>query len=101
MEKYNCDITSGIEHLHNTINKHTPLGPPSHRSDASKVEYMYEAVIGYQWASSALTNCYTETPSWKFHRLCSALSAAWLEEQRRTNAKTEPTFTDNAPTIMC
>lgn len=61
---------------------------------------MYEAIVGYQWASSALTNCYTATPPWNFDRLCYALSVAWLQEQRRTNAQTEPVLTANTPSIM-
>lgn len=48
LEKENCDITAGIENLRDAINKYTPLGPPSHRSNSSKIKYMYEAIVGYQ-----------------------------------------------------
>lgn len=47
MEKKNCDRTASIEHLHDTFNKYTPLGPPSHRSDSSTLENMYGEIAGY------------------------------------------------------
>lgn len=62
MEKESCDVTTGIEKLRDTVNKYTPLGPESHRTDSSKIEYIYDAVVEHEWASSALTNCYTATP---------------------------------------
>lgn len=61
---------------------------------------MYEAIVGYHWASSALKNCYAATPPWNIDLLGSAPTVAWLQEQRSTDAKTERAFTDNAPTIM-
>ena len=80
MEKENCDVTAGLENLRTQINKFTPLGPPNYRFDESKVEYMYEAVVGHSWAASALTNCFSCDPPWNFDKFCSALNAAWLQE---------------------
>lgn len=101
MDKESCDITVALEKLRSTINKYTPLGPESHRSDATKVEYLYEAVVGHSWAASALTNCYSSTPPWDFDRFCSALNAAWLQEQRRVHAQGEtPTEINKSASIF-
>ena len=91
MEKENCDVTAGLENLRTQINKFTPLGPPNYRFDESKVEYMYEAVVGHSWAASALTNCFSCDPPWNFDKFCSALNAAWLQEHRHVNAQPEQT----------
>lgn len=87
MEKEYFDVSSGIEKLSDIINKYTPLGPGLHRTDASKKKYIYDAVVEYNWESSALKNGYTSTLPRDFDRLCSAISAVWLEEQRRAYAQ--------------
>lgn len=86
MGKVICYVTQGIEKLYDTINKYTPLSRTTSYGFFQK-KYMYDADVEYEWALSALENCYTSTRSLYFDRLFSANSAAWLQEKRRTDAQ--------------
>lgn len=85
MEKKSCDMPKALEDFRETITKYAPQGPKQHRLEDYKVEYLYDAVIGADWAQAALTQCYASTPPWDFQQLYTALDAAWLQEQRRVD----------------
>lgn len=59
MEKEDCDVNISLEKLCDIINKFTRLNPPSHCSDSSEVEYLYESVVGNWWEARAFPNCYS------------------------------------------
>ena len=87
MKRKKLSITEGLEELRDVITRLTPQGPPTHRNDEDKVEYLYKAVVGATWAKSALSNSQSSSPPWNFHQLYSALDAAWLQEQEEKEAR--------------
>lgn len=102
MEKRSCDVSDGLEYLRNIISKFAPQGPHAHRGQEAKVEYLYNAVLGNQWASTALTNCYAQAEPWSFTQLSQALDSAWLQEQQK-NKQTkiiEPTQHNDTTEIL-
>lgn len=64
--------------LRDIITKFAPQGPRSHRSEEAKVEYLYGAMIGIEWAKNALPNCYGNVLPWSVIQLYTALDSAWL-----------------------
>lgn len=82
MKDKSCNVSAGLEHLRNIITKFAPQGPPSHRDDAHKVEYLCNAVKKHSWAKLSINNCYSQTPPWNFNTLWNSLDSAWLQEQR-------------------
>lgn len=82
MEEKSCSVAEGLEKLREVITKFTPQGPRTHRSEEDKVEYLYDAVIGAEWAQPALTQCYATTPPWNFQQLYTALDSVWLQKQK-------------------
>ena len=66
IEKGNCNTSEALEKLRDQINKFAPQGQKNNRNEESKVEYLYDAVVDQTWASSALTNFYSQTPPWRF-----------------------------------
>lgn len=65
----NCDVSDVLEKISNTIARYEPQGSVSHRSEKSKVEYLYNSVICITWAKPALTQCYANRAMWKFYQL--------------------------------
>lgn len=85
IEKESCDTSEALERLRETITKYAPQGPGSFRTEEAKVEYLYNAVAGHDWAKIPLTQCYSHDPPWNFHQLFIALDTSWLQEQRLTS----------------
>lgn len=83
ISKENIGISEGLDKLRNVIEKFSQQGPLSYRTDEAKIEYLFDALNDQEWASSTISNCYAQKEPWKFHQLCSALDAAWLQEQRK------------------
>ena len=87
MQTKHCSVPEALEEIRETITKYTPQGPRNHQSDFDRVEYLHDAVIGVEWAKSALTQSIASTPAWTFQQLYTALDAAWLQEQRQQSAR--------------
>lgn len=80
-----CTISDGLEELRSTISKLAPQGPTAHRTEEAKIDYMYNAVLQHEWASTVLNSCYTEDSKMTFNKLCNALDSAYLQHQNRKN----------------
>lgn len=53
----NFDVNIALEKLRDIINKFTTLGPPSHRSNSSKGEYIWSRIwrlMGSKWINKLL-----------------------------------------------
>lgn len=83
----NCSVSDALEELRETITRYTPQGPPTHRSDPDKTEYLHDAVIGTEWAKPVLTQSLASTPPWTFQQMYTALDAAWLQEQKQNESR--------------
>lgn len=59
----------------------------SYRTEKSKVEYLFNSVIGLPWEKQALTQCYENHPPWNFQLLYIALDAAWSQDQQQAGNK--------------
>lgn len=55
IEKESCDVWDGLEEIRDIITKFAPQGPTSHRFEETKVEYLYEEMMGVEWAKFSLT----------------------------------------------
>lgn len=49
-----CSVSEALDKLKEKIRKFTSQGPPAHRTEEAKVEYLYEAVVGQKWTRDAL-----------------------------------------------
>ena len=83
MDKKNCSPNEALEELRSQISKFAPQGPKNHRSEEDKVEYLHDAVIGIDWAQSALTQSVASNPAWNFQQLYTALDSAYLQHQKQ------------------
>jgi hypothetical protein len=63
VKKKNCTVTEGLEELREIITKLTPQGPRTHRSEEDKVEYLFKAVVGSNWAKYSLSSSQAASPS--------------------------------------
>ena len=88
----NCSVSEALAELCENITQYTPQGPPARRSDPDKTEYLYDAVIGTEWAKPVLTQSLASTPPWTFQQMCSALDAAWLQEQKQNESRKPDPF---------
>ena len=80
MREQSCSVTEALEALRETITKFSQQGPPNHRSEEGKVEYLYRAVIGHEWASNSLSNAIACEPA-EFQQMFTDLDSAWLQQQ--------------------
>ena len=87
MAKKKLTVTEALEQVRETITRLAPQGPLIHRNDEDKVEYLYKAVVGAEWAKNALSSSQSSNPPWNFQQLYSALDAAWLQEQEEKEAR--------------
>lgn len=72
--------------IRDNITTFAPQEPETQRSEEAKVEYLYNALIGVDWAKPALTNGYAQEPPWDLQQLYTALAAAYYQEQSRSAA---------------
>lgn len=80
MEKESFETSESLEKLHETISMYDPEGPVSFRTEKAKVEYLFNAVAGFEGAKVPLMQFYSDDPSWNFHQLSIALDNSWPQE---------------------
>ena len=85
MKKLNT--TEALEEFREIITRLAPQGPRTHRSEEDTVEYLYKAVVGAPWATSALANSQSTVNPWDFQQLYTALDAAWLQDQEEQEGR--------------
>ena len=91
MAKKKLSVPEALENIRETITKFAPQGPQAHRTEESKTEYLYKAVIGAPWAKSTLSLSQSSIPPWNFQQLYTALDSAWLQEQEEEEARKRDT----------
>ena len=85
MSSNKCSVSEGLENLRETITKFSPKGPATFRSEQDKTEYLLHVVIGLDWAEDLLTQSIASTPAGKPQKLCTALDATWIVEQKQND----------------
>ena len=81
-----CTVTEALEELRQTITKFAPQGPRNHCSEEDKVEYLYHAVVGHEWASNPLSQAIASEPA-DFQQMFTDLGSAWLQQQEETKGR--------------
>ena len=56
MKEKQFSVSEALNFVREKISSLTPQGPIAHRTEESKVEYLYQALIGCEWAKAALSN---------------------------------------------
>lgn len=74
------DISMALEVLRKTITKFAPQGPKLFRTAEAKVEYIFNALAGYDWPKISLTLCYPQVPPRNFRQLMTAFDTWWQQE---------------------
>jgi hypothetical protein len=69
-------IAEALEFVREEITKKSDQGPPTHRDEAHRVEYMKKAVLGMPWAKETLTRCTNADPAWTLKDLHGHLDSA-------------------------
>ena len=86
MRERSCSVTEALEELRETITKFAQQGPRNHRSEEDKVEYLYRAVVGHEWASNSLSQAIASEPA-DFQQMFTDLDSAWLQQQEETEGR--------------
>lgn len=76
VEKESFDTSEALKNLCETIARYAPLGSVSFRNEKAKAECLFIAVAGFEWANIPLTQFYSDEPSWKLHRLFTAMGTS-------------------------
>lgn len=84
LEWSSSTVTEAPEELQDRISGLSPQGPTTHRREEEKVEYLYEAVFGVDWAQSALTKYDAVNTSLK---LSTVLHSIGLRPFRKSKAR--------------
>ena len=86
MRERSCSVTEALEELRETITKFSQQGPRNHRSEEDKVEYLYRAVVGHEWAGNSLSQAIASEPA-DSQQMFNDLDSAWLQKQEETEGR--------------
>ena len=55
------EVSDELARVHNILNKLSRQAPASHRGEAHKIEFLHQAVIGFDWPKDPLTRIATNS----------------------------------------
>jgi hypothetical protein len=77
-QKEKISIHAALERDRNKITNKAPQGPPTHRDEYHKIDFLHDPVIVLPWAKEPLGRCQSAKVPWTFAKLYAALDAAYL-----------------------
>lgn len=91
----NCSESEALEIVHRKITTLYLLGPTAYRTEAHKIDYLRNAVIGMKWASESLNRC--QSMNLSYQDLYTQLEAAIQHSQDEKQALAADKATTNSP----
>ena len=75
MRERSRSVTEALEEFRETITKFAQQSSRNHRSEEDKMEYLYRAVVGHEWASNSLSQAIASEPA-DFQQMFTNLDSA-------------------------